>query len=554
MTDLIDAAAYYRMSDEKQENSIERQKSRVEPFAPANGYRIVAVYTDRAVAGDEVAKRKDFQRMLRDAQAGKFRAILCDDKDRFSRLDLIDEAEVVAPLRRRGVWLHTVIQGRIDWETFAGRITAAMLAEAKNIEKRAISSRVLSQQLLRAQQGKNNGGPARYGYRWKPHPTRGKVRVPDGRKAEVVRLIFELYDRGHTRVQIAAELFRRGVASPGGNDRWSLVAIYRVLTDTTYLGDAPWGKHPEGKHYRYRGGEIVETARGERRNQTNAPEGLVVAGESHEPLIDRDLFQRVQARLAGRRHEKGAPAGATGDKLLSGLLVCGHCGSFMQGSYSGGRRTYFCGGHNRYTRAYCHKNTAREKPLKDFLVATLEATFLDPENIAALRRDLTEELAAAGGESARKRLAAQIAALDRKVRQATERLALIELENLADYQAQLRAWRAERDGLREELARVESASPVAELEERLARAEALLWKLRKALDGGDDLELRDIFQDMVEKVELFWTHRETPTRTLSKLERGILHLKPEGELEILFQAATGRSCSTSRMTRPSGAR
>src|SRR5262249_11968398 len=86
----IPAAACFRMSTVRQEASIDRQRSQVEPYAQKHGYTIVREYVDEGIAGDEIGKRKDFQRMLRDAQAGHFKAILCDDKDRFGRFDSID--------------------------------------------------------------------------------------------------------------------------------------------------------------------------------------------------------------------------------------------------------------------------------------------------------------------------------------------------------------------------------------------------------------------------------------------------------------------------------
>src|SRR5262249_8365328 len=129
---IIRVAVYYRMSTLKQEDSIDRQRSQVVAYAKARGYLIVAEYVDEGVAGDELRRRKEFQRPLRDAQTGQFDGILCDDNDRFGRFDSIDMGEIVAPLRRKGVWLESVAQGRSDWESFAGRVTKAVLDEAKS--------------------------------------------------------------------------------------------------------------------------------------------------------------------------------------------------------------------------------------------------------------------------------------------------------------------------------------------------------------------------------------------------------------------------------------
>src|SRR5438874_39337 len=104
MSRTVRAVAYYRMSDDKQENSIERQQSQVIPYAARQGYDIVRDYTDAGIAGDEEKKRKAFMRMLADAQTqGDFEVILSDDKDRFGRFDSITQGYYVKPLRDAGV-------------------------------------------------------------------------------------------------------------------------------------------------------------------------------------------------------------------------------------------------------------------------------------------------------------------------------------------------------------------------------------------------------------------------------------------------------------------
>ena len=50
------------LSDDWQEDSIDRQRSQVEPFALRNGFRIVATYFDEGIAGDEEEKRTGFMR------------------------------------------------------------------------------------------------------------------------------------------------------------------------------------------------------------------------------------------------------------------------------------------------------------------------------------------------------------------------------------------------------------------------------------------------------------------------------------------------------------
>jgi site-specific DNA recombinase len=191
MTAPVRAAAYYRRSTDMQEHSFDRQRSQVEPLAKRQGYIIVRTYEDDAIAGDHVEKRKGFCRMLEDAKRGLFSVILCDSKDRFGRFDLIDAGEVIAPLRRAGVRLHTAAEGLIDWDSFAGRITDAILQEAKRQEVRELSRRIASKMLMKVQNGTWVPAVAPYGLKVVEADGRKRLVPGDPDEVKVVKFIFD---------------------------------------------------------------------------------------------------------------------------------------------------------------------------------------------------------------------------------------------------------------------------------------------------------------------------------------------------------------------------
>ena len=115
---LIPAVSYIRMSDEKQEESPDQQRSEVSKLEKANGYHVIREYFDSGISGDATEKRIEFQRMIADAVSGEFKAILCWDQDRFGRFDSIEAGRWIYPLRQAGVHLHTVAQGVINWNDF----------------------------------------------------------------------------------------------------------------------------------------------------------------------------------------------------------------------------------------------------------------------------------------------------------------------------------------------------------------------------------------------------------------------------------------------------
>jgi DNA invertase Pin-like site-specific DNA recombinase len=540
----IPVAAYYRMSTLKQEDSIDRQRSQVVPLCERRGFHVVAEYIDEGVAGDEILKRRDFQRMLRDAQAGRlFRGIVCDDKDRFGRFDAIDLGEVVAPLRRKGVWVETVAQGRIDWETFAGRITDAVLQEAKNLESDAISRRVLSNQLLKARDGIFTGGRAPYGYRWEPDPRRGRRLVPDGRPADVVRLVFRMYDQGRSLMAIADELYQRGVASPWGKTCWTRTVIMRLLKNRRYVGDWTWGVHPQGKRHRYTRKEVSPTARRVRAPRCAPVDDWLVLPNAHEPLVDRDQFERVQDRLVKNRglttpHVNG------GTFVLNRLMVCGGCGSRLCGLATRGRREYVCRAYLAHGRAACYRHAVEEGPMLRFLVGKLKDAHLGG-HLEALRRDLATQEARDQSDANRDRLARRVADLEGKLRQGNERLAIVPPDRIPGLTETLRGWERELGEVRRELRRVETESPTERLEQAVAAAERVLWELQEAVQGNDVPVIRNALAEMVDHIELHWEHYQVGRQTRCRLTGGVIWMRTSEGLSEWFPSATRQRWSGS---------
>jgi DNA invertase Pin-like site-specific DNA recombinase len=547
---LIPAVAYYRMSLDRQEDSIERQRSQVVAYAAKHGFQIVREYIDEGIAGDVIFRRSEFQRMLRDAQTGAFTAILCDDKDRFGRFDSIDLGEIVAPLRRAGVWLETVAQGKRDWDSFAGRISDAVLQEAKSMELDAISHRVLSNQLLRAQKGQTTGGRATYGYRWEADlaAAGGKRLVPDGLKADVVRLIFRMYDEGHTLFAIATELHARGVPSPRGRGHWTRAVIQRVLTNRRYTGDWTWGVHPQGKRNCFGKNGLQPTVRGKKVPRRNDTDAWVIIPQAHEPLVDRAVFERVQARLRGNQ-VMTTPHADRGSYVLTRLLVCGHCGSFMRGYSAYGKRMYLCGGYLAYGKSYCNCNKVPEETFVRFLLKLLRERYLDPERLRELRAEMAALQASQRSTRNRGRLQARIDELAHDIDQGNERLLKLPPDRIDGVVAKLRQWEREREQLLGELRQAEQSSPVEDLEQQITAAQDMLWRLRDAITNKDRPLLREVFHQQIARIELRYSHKKHRTITRATLSEGMVYLRAS-QGPSLSSPSAGRSRSLRFRARP----
>jgi DNA invertase Pin-like site-specific DNA recombinase len=549
---ILQAATYYRMSTDRQEDSIERQRSQVEPHAQKCGYRIVGEYADPGVAGDEFDRRPQFQQLLKDARAGKFEVILADELSRISRQEVLDFiAKVAHPLRDAGVRIETVAEGPLGWDNVVEIILLTVRQDKSAQESVSTSRRILTQMVKKARAGHYLGGPIPYGLAAVPDPVRGKKLVPDGRKAEVVRLIFDLYDRGHSLRAVARELYVRGVAAPGGGARWTGAAVRMVLRQRKYTGDWTWNAQRAGKHHRLKGGEVQRTGKGHRYGR-NDPGEWVVVPDTHEALVGREQFARVQARLQGRR-KVTTPHPDGGAFLLTRLLVCGHCGAYLLGHTQRGRRLYCCGGYKAYGKDHCHRNQTREAPLVKVVLEQIRKAFLDPERLAALRAEVAALEEARRSDTNLAKLERTLAELEKAIRLGNGRLVTLPEDRLPGVVEELRRLEAERDGVRAELHRARHESLAADLEAKVAEAERVLWDLQNALREEDAPRLRQVLREVVSRVELHFTHRRRRNgQTASVLEGGTIYLRwQENGLELGgCAAAQTRSRFTSLVGTP----
>jgi site-specific DNA recombinase len=533
------------MSNDRQEHSIERQKSQVEPYVAARGYVVVRTYEDPGVPGDELEKRPGFRQMLADAQRGLFDVIVCDDVDRFGRFDPLLYGAVVQPIREAGVRLETVAQGEIDWDDTLSVLNDTMRMAFKAEQSRDAARRILTRFLDAARSGQWLGKPP-YGYGKDPQTRR---LVPDPKTAEVVRWLFRTYaERSVTLAWLARELEARGVAAPAGGPHWQTMTLCKLLKNRNYLGDFHWGLRPHGKHYRFAGAGQAKKVRGRsKRRERTSPEQWIVIPDCHPALVDRGTFERVQARLADNRR-KTTPHIAGGAFLLNKLMVCGHCGHYMVGITKAGKRLYRCGGYNLLGKRKCFHNTIAEASLLDCVIRKVQADYLNPDNLRRLREEIRrqdEEDRRAAPDRA-KQTRELLAAAEKKVKHASDRL-LDEADKvlLPELRERLRERMVERDRLRKALADIEDGASAAQAEAEVDQAEAYLWKLREALASADPLDVRAVLNEVVSKVELFWTHatvgKGKQTITKAAFERGVIFIRQDERLCIVGNPATAGS-------------
>ena len=306
---IIRVAAYARVSADKDAafHSLEAQTEYYEEYVRSHpGWELVGIYSDNAISGTTV-NRPEFQRMLTDCRAGKIDLIVTKSITRFARntVDLLKTTRELKDLEIDCFFekenMHSISP---DGEFFLTLL--AMYAEE---EARSASEN----QKWRVKRKFEAGEPwvgKMLGYRL----VDGKITVvPE--EAEIVRQIFTDYLSGMGRNAIAKKLILQGVETENGNT-WSSFSIRKILRNENYVGDLLLQK------------TYVKDFRTKKRVDNHGEVRQYLVKDDHEPIIDRETFNRVQEEATQRAIKYNSPPKNTdGDiPLFRGLIRCGYCG------------------------------------------------------------------------------------------------------------------------------------------------------------------------------------------------------------------------------------
>lgn len=175
----------------------------------------------------------------------------------------------------------------------------------------------------------------------------------DPEAADTVRTIYRLCLEGKSLRYIARYLNQLG-KKPMRSEFWFTSSLKRILRNPTYVGLIPFRGHT------YKG--------------------------KYEAIIDEDSWNRVQS-LLDRRRAFGGRAVAS-DRLLVGLLRCGHCGGVMTSHHvaKSGKRSasYRCRRYRDSGRATCRPNSHSENKLMSALMSTIAQHAQDDELLSQM--------------------------------------------------------------------------------------------------------------------------------------------------------------------------
>ncbi len=335
-------AGYARLSvletrDRKDSEALSNQKAILRDYIAAKPeLKFCGLYADNGETGTNF-ERSDFQRMMADIQAGKIDCIVVKDLSRFGRncVEVGNYLERVFPFL--GVRFISIGDSYDSTAANAGDVLSVALRNLVN-EAYSLDISRKSGTILREKQrrGEFIGAFAAYGYLRDPADVHRMIVDPEA--AAIVREIFRRAAEGEGVRTIQRWLNTEGILSPcvyryqkgicldkryadGEGRPWGQATVKSMLSNPVYLGHTVQGRH-QSRLY-----EGIPDRR------LPASEWVIVE-HTHEPVIDQDTFDQVQALRQASREAYHANLGkydhlGTAENRFRGLLYCGDCGRPM---------------------------------------------------------------------------------------------------------------------------------------------------------------------------------------------------------------------------------
>lgn len=305
----------------------------------------ILVYEDEGYTGANT-KRPEFQKMLKDIKAKKIKTIICYRLDRISR-NVLDFCNLKDQLSDYNV---SFISIREDFDTSTPMGSAMLLITSvfAQLERDTIAERIRDNMLELAKTGRWLGGHTPYGFQ---SDEIEKVSV-DGKKRKLFQLksieaeeqayhlICNKFMELKSLTQLETYLIQNDIKTRN-NIYFSRIALRSILTNPVYAtadedtlkyfqeknADIFNEENFNGKHGLMVYNKTIQKTG--KSKQMRSIEDWIVAVGKHKGFITGRQWVEIQALLENNS-EKRYRKPAINTALLSGILYCGNCGSYMR--------------------------------------------------------------------------------------------------------------------------------------------------------------------------------------------------------------------------------
>lgn len=354
----MNIAAYCRVSTDKadQLNSLETQKEFFSEYTQRTGDTLVRLYADEGISGTKIKNRKEFLRMMADAEHGLFDMVVVKDISRFAR-NTVDLLQNVRKLKALGIETQflTANMTSMGNSEFVLTIFGALAQE----ESANTSKRIKFGKKINAEKGRVPN--IVYGYD-KIIGDYFNLKINE-KEAEVIRQMYRWYvEDGYGAAKISQFLNERDWRTKR-NCKWSQNGVCRVLTNELYTGKIINGKQ-----------EIADFLTGRRAEKDETEWSVVERPELR--IIEPELFERAQQVMQSRGKAFKVDRERQSNKyLFSTLIKCKECGWSFRRTVRTYKNTYVrwvCSGHNGRGADSCPNAVTVDE---DELIETLQHYF-----------------------------------------------------------------------------------------------------------------------------------------------------------------------------------
>ncbi|MGM9537671.1 MAG: stage V sporulation T C-terminal domain-containing protein [Candidatus Onthomonas sp.] len=368
LVERFDIAGYCRISVDEEldrdNTSIENQKAIIESYVKEKfPGSTLTFYEDRDRSGYTFEQREGYQRLRRQLMGHQYDIMVVKDFSRFSRRNSRGLVEL-EDLRDAGIRIISIGDG-IDFPNDDDWLKIQFQFLINEMPVTDTSKKVKSVIRRRQQDGKWICA-APYGYI--VNKQQDFELVPT--EAEIVRQIFQLYNRGWGYKKIANYLTDQNIPTPRMAERerklaagedyrrtvkpvWSIVTVQGILDNDFYIGTLRQGKYSRRK---INGKEVLQDE-----------SDHIVLERHHQAIIDYRTFATTKA-LREQRTNSNYRGTKVNDNVYSGFLTCGDCGAPM---FAMSRRdlqpAYTCGTYHRRGLKGCTSHHIRVDKLDELM-------------------------------------------------------------------------------------------------------------------------------------------------------------------------------------------
>ena len=374
----VKAALYLRLSRDDDlagdSSSILTQRQMLQRYAKDNHFSVVDEYVDDGYSGTNF-NRPSFQRMISDIDDGKVNCVIVKDMSRLGRnyLEVGKYTEMYFPANDVR---FIAINNGIDSATQQDNDFTPFLNIINEWYAKDTSKKIKAALRTKFQEGVSFCTYAPFGY--KKDPNDHTKLIIDEETAPIIRHIFDLALQGYGAGKIVKTLIAEQIPTPSwfnysrygtfaqfyreSEDRkcmWTHAQMKSILKNEVYIGTMVHNK------------QSTISFKNKKKKRKGVSEWIKVEN-THEPIISRDDFCKVQEMIKSRR--KTTESGE--QQMFAGLIKCADCGlalKYATAKKKNGIRRYFnCSTYSQYGKESCSIHYINYNNLYNYVLSRLQ--------------------------------------------------------------------------------------------------------------------------------------------------------------------------------------